>query len=694
MDIQRSLFDDLDNNNDVVEQKPKQAEQPTGDQARILELRDTLNRHNHNYYVLNQPTISDQEFDHLMRELQDLEAAHPEMADPLSPTQRVGSDLSHGFEQVIHERPMMSLGNSYSIEEVQDFLRRAKDGLGGEPVEIVGEMKYDGTSISVIYENGRLVRAVTRGDGVRGDDVTANVITIRSLPLQLPQGMDYPARFEVRGEILLPWAQFERLNQERAFNEEPLFANPRNAAAGTLKLQNSAEVARRGLDAYFYFLLGDNLPYTTHTQAMDAIQSWGFKVAHTEVLESIDAVASFIERWDVQRKSLPVATDGLVFKLNSLRQWRNLGATAKSPRWAIAYKFAPERECTKLKWVSYEVGRTGVITPVANLEPVLLSGTIVKRASLHNEDIIRQLDIHDGDMVYVEKGGEIIPKIVGVDTKQREPGAQPIQFVSHCPVCGTPLKRIEGEAAWVCPNKWECPPQITGRIEHFVARHAMNIDGIGEEVAVQLHESGLVNDIADLYDLTQEKLVSLDRFQLKSAQRIMRGIEQSRQVPFERVIYALSINFVGETIAKVLARHVHNIDTLMSMSADELAAIPEIGPKIAQSIVEYFAVESNRDIVERLRWAGLQMALSQEELASRTTKLEGKKIVISGVFQHHSREEYKAMIEQNGGKNVGSISKATSFVLAGDNMGPAKLEKAQKLGIDIISEDQFLEMIK
>lgn len=694
MDIQRSLFDDLDNNNEVVEQKPKQAEQPTGDQARILELRDTLNRHNHNYYVLNQPTISDQEFDHLMRELQDLEAAHPEMADPLSPTQRVGSDLSHGFEQVIHERPMMSLGNSYSIEEVQDFLRRAKDGLGGEPVEIVGEMKYDGTSISVIYENGRLVRAVTRGDGVRGDDVTANVITIRSLPLQLPQGMDYPARFEVRGEILLPWAQFERLNQERAFNEDPLFANPRNAAAGTLKLQNSAEVARRGLDAYFYFLLGDNLPFTTHTQAMDAIQSWGFKVAHTEVLESIDAVASFIERWDVQRKSLPVATDGLVFKLNSLRQWRNLGATAKSPRWAIAYKFAPERECTKLKWVSYEVGRTGVITPVANLEPVLLSGTIVKRASLHNEDIIRQLDIHDGDMVYVEKGGEIIPKIVGVDTKQREPGAQPIQFVSHCPVCGTPLKRIEGEAAWVCPNKWECPPQITGRIEHFVARHAMNIDGIGEEVAVQLHESGLVNDIADLYDLTQEKLVSLDRFQLKSAQRIMRGIEQSRQVPFERVIYALSINFVGETIAKVLARHVHNIDTLMSMSADELAAIPEIGPKIAQSIVEYFAVESNRDIVERLRWAGLQMALSQEELASRTTKLEGKKIVISGVFQHHSREEYKAMIEQNGGKNVGSISKATSFVLAGDNMGPAKLEKAQKLGIDIISEDQFLEMIK
>ena len=695
MDIQRSLFDDFEIDN-TSEKQPQQPEpkQLTGDEARIMELREMLNRHNHSYYVLNQPTISDQEFDRLMRELQDLEAAHPEMADPLSPTQRVGSDLSQGFKQVLHERPMMSLGNSYSIEEVQDFLRRAKDGLGGEPVEIVGEMKYDGTSISVIYENGRLVRAVTRGDGVRGDDVTANVITIRSIPLQLPQGVDCPSRFEVRGEILLPWTSFERLNKERAFNEEPLFANPRNAAAGTLKLQNSAEVARRGLDAYFYFLLGDNLPYSTHTEAMDAIKSWGFKVAHTETLESIDAVTDFIERWDVERKSLPVATDGLVFKLNSLRQWRNLGATAKSPRWAIAYKFAPERECTKLKSVSYEVGRTGVITPVANLEPVLLSGTIVKRASLHNEDIIRQLDIHDGDMVYVEKGGEIIPKIVGVDTKQREPDAQPIKFVTHCPVCGTPLQRVEGEAAWVCPNKWECKPQITGRIEHFVSRHAMNIDGIGEEVAVQLHESGLVNNIADLYDLTVDKLVNLDRFQLKSAQRIMRGIEQSRQVPFERVIYALSINFVGETIAKVLARNVHNIDRLMEMSAEELAAIPEIGPKIAQSIVEYFAVESNRNIVERLRWAGLQMALSEEELASRTTKLEGKKIVISGVFQHHSREEYKAMIEQNGGKNVSSISKATSFILAGDNMGPAKLEKAQKLGIDIINEDQFLEMIK
>ena len=464
MDIQRSLFDDFENNDNVVEPKPVKKVQLTGDEARIIELRETLNRHNHNYYVLNQPTISDQEFDRMMRELQDLEAAHPEMADPLSPTQRVGSDLSQGFEQVVHERPMMSLGNSYSIEEVQDFLRRAKDGLGGEPVEIVGEMKYDGTSISLTYENGRLVRAVTRGDGVRGDDVTANVITIRSVPLQLPQGMEYPKRFEVRGEILLPWASFERLNKERAFNEEPLFANPRNAAAGTLKLLNSAEVARRGLDAYFYFLLCDNLPCRTHTEAMAALRAWGFKTAQTQVLESIDAVSSFIGFWDKERKALPVATDGLVFKLNDMRQWHRLGATAKSPRWAIAYKFAPERECTKLKFVSYEVGRTGVITPVANLEPVLLSGTIVKRASLHNEDIIRQFDIHDGDMLYVEKGGEIIPKIVGVDIKQREPQAKPLVFVTHCPVCGSKLQRVEGEAAWVCPNKWGCQPQITGRI--------------------------------------------------------------------------------------------------------------------------------------------------------------------------------------------------------------------------------------
>lgn len=673
-------------------------------EAKIKQLRDELNRHNYNYYVLNQPTIGDMEFDFKMHELEDLEKAHPEFADPLSPTQRVGSDISLGFKQVLHERPMQSLGNSYSIEEVQDFLRRAKDGLGGEPVQIVGEMKYDGTSISCTYEHGRLVRAVTRGDGVRGDDVTANVITIKSVPLQLQPG-DWPDKFEVRGEILLPWASFERLNKEREFNEEPLFANPRNAAAGTLKMQNSAEVARRGLDAYFYFLLGDQLEasapglfsendFSTHTGRMEALKKWGFKVAEHSVLDSIDAVKDFIDQWDVQRKNLPVATDGLVFKLNSIRQWLNLGSTAKSPRWAIAYKFAPERECSPLQFISFEVGRTGVITPVANLDPVLLSGTIVKRASLHNEDIIRQLDIHEGDYLYVEKGGEIIPKIVGVDLKRRKADSRPIEFVRTCPVCGTPLTRIEGEAAWVCPNKYGCKPQITGRIEHFVARHAMNIDGIGEEVAVQLHESGLVHNIADIYSLTGNDLMRLEHFQHKASDRILSGIRKSLEVPFERVLFAIGIPYVGETTAKVLARNVHTIDRLMAMNAEELASIPEIGPKIAESIVGYFAAEGNREIIERLREAGVQLCLSEAELANRTDKLAGKKIVISGVFAKHSREEYKAMIEQNGGKNVSSISSATSYVFAGENMGPAKLEKARKLGIPIIGEDEFLAMLE
>lgn len=672
-------------------------------EAKIKQLRDELNRHNYNYYVLNQPTIGDMEFDFKMHELEDLEKAHPEFADPLSPTQRVGSDISQGFKQVLHERPMQSLGNSYSIEEVQDFLRRAKDGLGGEPVQIVGEMKYDGTSISCTYEHGCLVRAVTRGDGVRGDDVTANVITIKSVPLQLQPG-DWPDKFEVRGEILLPWASFERLNKEREFNEEPLFANPRNAAAGTLKMQNSAEVARRGLDAYFYFLLGDQLEasapglfnendFSTHTGRMEALKKWGFKVAEHSVLDSIDAVKDFIDQWDVQRKNLPVATDGLVFKLNSIRQWLNLGSTAKSPRWAIAYKFAPERECSPLQFISFEVGRTGVITPVANLDPVLLSGTIVKRASLHNEDIIRQLDIHEGDYLYVEKGGEIIPKIVGVDLKRRKADSRPIEFVRTCPVCGTPLTRIEGEAAWVCPNKYGCKPQITGRIEHFVARHAMNIDGIGEEVAVQLFDSGMVKNVADLYSLTGNRLLCLEHFQQKAASRILNGIRKSLEVPFERVLFAIGIPFVGETTAKVLARNVHTIDRLMQMTALELSSIPEIGPKIADSIVDFFANPDNVTIIERLREAGVQLCLSEEELANRTNLLEGKKIVISGVFARHSREEYKAMIEQNGGKNVSSISAATSYVLAGDNMGPAKLEKARKLSIPIINEEEFLAML-
>ena len=664
-------------------------------EQRILELRKEINEYNHQYYVLNAPTISDKEFDDKLRELQDLEETYPQFFDAYSPTQRVGSDLTQGFKQVKHIHPMISLSNSYSVEEVAEFLTRAENGLQGEKCEIVGEMKFDGTSISLIYEHGRLIRAVTRGDGEKGDDVTANVITIKSIPLQLPADCNYPDSFEIRGEILLPWKQFEDLNQERAFNEEPLFANPRNAAAGTLKLQNSAEVARRNLDAYFYYLLGENLPCDTHYENMQEAKKWGFKVAPImDILPSLDAVRDFISHWDIERKKLPVATDGLVFKINNLRQQLNLGSTAKSPRWAVAFKFQAERACTPLRFVSFEVGRTGVVTPVANLEPVLLSGTIVKRASLHNEDIIRSLDIHEGDKLYVEKGGEIIPKIVGVELSARIEGSKPLEFVRTCPVCGTPLKRIEGEAAWFCPNKNECRPQITGKIQHFVGRHMMNIDGIGEEVTEQLYAAGLVKNIADLYELTEEKLITLERFKERSAQRIIKGIEDSKNVPFERVIFALSIPFVGETTAKVLADAAHNIDNLMAMNETELSSINEIGDKIATSIVEYFAIDSNRETIERLRVAGLQMSVSEEELQNKTDKLAGKSIVISGTFAHHSRDEYKKMITMNGGKNVGSISSKTDFVFAGENMGPAKLEKAQKLGIPIINEEQFLKMIE
>ena len=664
-------------------------------EQRIIELRKEINEYNHQYYVLNAPTVSDKEFDDKLRELQDLEETYPQFFDAYSPTQRVGSDLTQGFKQVKHIRPMISLSNSYSVEEVAEFLTRAENGLQGEKCEIIGEMKFDGTSISLIYEHGRLVRAVTRGDGEHGDDVTSNVLTIKSIPLQLPENGDYPDAFEIRGEILLPWKQFEALNKERAFNEEQLFANPRNAAAGTLKLQNSAEVARRGLDAYFYYMLGDNLPCNTHYDNMQRAKEWGFKVAPVmQILPSIDAVRDFISYWDIERKNLPVATDGLVFKINDLRQQLNLGSTAKSPRWAVAFKFQAERACTPLKFVSFEVGRTGVVTPVANLEPVLLSGTIVKRASLHNEDIIRSLDIHDGDKLYVEKGGEIIPKIVGVDLDSRIPDSAPVKFVTRCPVCGAELRRIDGEAAWFCPNKYECTPQITGKIEHFVGRHMMNIDGIGEEVAQLLYTSGLVKNIADLYDLTEEKLMTLDRFKEKSARRIINGIEDSKKVPFERVIFALSIPFVGETTAKVLAGAAHNIDTLMAMNELQLSSIGEIGDKIARSIVDFFSLDFNRTIIERLRLAGVQMEISEEELQNKTDKLAGKSIVISGTFAHHSRDEYKKMISQNGGKNVSSISAKTDFVFAGENMGPAKLEKAQKLGIPIINEDEFLKMIE
>lgn len=666
----------------------------TADQQRILQLRSELNHHNHAYYVLNAPEISDREFDMLLKELERLEAENPDMADPLSPTQRVGSDLSGAFEQTEHIFPMLSLGNTYSIADVDDWFDRVRSGLGGEEFTIVGEMKFDGTSISLIYEHGRLVRAVTRGDGERGDIVTENVKTIRSIPLQL-QGEGWPDFFEIRGEILMPWSAFERLNREREFNEEPLFANPRNAASGTLKTQNSREVARRGLDAYFYYLLGPELPFDNHFDNMMAARSWGFKVSDIMTrLHSLKEVDDFITHWDEARRSLPVATDGLVFKVDSLRQQLNLGYTAKSPRWAMAYKFAAERALTRLRFVSFEVGRMGIVTPVANLEPVLLSGTIVKRASLHNEDIIKGLGIHEGDMLYVEKGGEIIPKITGVDASQRQPGAKPIEFVSHCPACGAPLVRIEGEAAWQCPDKFNCPPQIAGRVEHFVGRKMMNIEGIGEETAQQLYDAGLVRNIADLYDLQPSQLERLEGFGRRSAERAVESIRATTSVPYDRVIYALSIPYVGDTVAKKVARAFPDIDTLMAASAAELAATKDIGPRIAESIVDYFGNPINRSIVERLRAAGLQMRQSEEANEGRTDMLQGKSFVISGVFALHSRDEYKAMIELNGGKNVGSISKKTDYVLAGDNMGPAKREKAASLGIPIIDEQQFLAMLQ
>ena len=663
-------------------------------EAEIYRLREELDKHNYNYYVLNSPTISDEEYDKMMRRLQELEAEHVELFDPLSPTQRVGSDLTAGFVQVAHERPMLSLSNTYSIEEVEDFLRRTKEQLGGDSLEIVGEMKFDGTSISLIYEHGALVQAVTRGDGVRGDDVTVNVKTIRSIPLRLHDN-DYPDHFEVRGEIVMPWKSFDALNKEREYNEEPLLANPRNAAAGTLKTLNPAEVARRGLDAYFYYLLCDGNAYATHYECLQALKKWGFKVSETtRLLSDISEAKQFIDYWAEARKKLEVATDGLVFKVNDLRQQRYLGATAKSPRWAIAYKFQAERALTKLRHVSFETGRTGVITPVANLEPVLLSGTIVKRASLHNEDIIRQLDIYDDDYLYVEKGGEIIPKIVGVEKSRRKLGGKPVEFVKNCPVCGTPLVKNEGEAAWVCPNRDGCRPQITGRIEHFVGRRMMNIDGIGEETVEQLYDAGLVTNIADLYDLTENALMTVGRIGELTSRRIMRGIEASKNVPFERVVYALSIPNVGETVAKKIAFAVGSMDHLMHSSVEDLTTIDEIGQVIAESVVAYFGDARNVEIVQRLRDAGLQMEVSADVEIGKTDKLSGKTIVISGVFEHYSRDEYKSLIERNGGKNAGSISRKTDFVLAGANMGPAKLEKAKALGVPILNEADFLKMIE
>lgn len=660
---------------------------------RIDFLRQEINRHNHNYYVLSSPEISDYEFDHLLKELEKLETDFPEFQDDLSPTQRVGSDLTKGFEHVVHARPMMSLANSYSIEEVDEWFERVKKALAGEEFSVVGELKFDGTSISITYRNGRMVRAVTRGDGTQGDDVTANVKTIRSIPLQLLPG-DWPEEFEIRGEILMPWEVFEKLNAERAYNEEPLFANPRNAASGTLKMQDPRIVASRHLDARFYYLLSDSLPYDNHYDNMEAARRWGFKVSkYMTLLHGLNQVDEFINYWDEERKHLPVATDGLVFKVNSLRQQLNLGYTAKSPRWAIAFKFNPERACTRLRFVSFETGRMGIVTPVANLEPVLLSGTIVKRASLHNDDIIQELDIHQGDYLYVEKGGEIIPKITGVEVSRREPDAHKIVFVKKCPECGTPLERIYGEAAWCCPNHYGCRPQLTGKIEHFCARRMMNIDGIGEETAELLFDSGMVESIADIYELSVEKLATLERIGQKSAEKIMAGIEASKSVPFERVVYALSIPNVGETTAKRLATAVKSMSNMQSMTIEELTAIQDIGPVIGKCIYDFLRDQVNVDNINRLTEAGVQMQLSADKLEPAGDALAGKTIVISGTFAHHSRDEYKDMIERHGGKNAGSISKKTSFVLAGENMGPAKFEKCNQLGIPLISEDEFLKML-
>ena len=663
-------------------------------QERIAYLSRTLEEHNHNYYVLNSPTIGDREFDMLMQELQQLEEQYPEYAQPNSPTQRVGSDINHAFVQVAHTYPMLSLGNTYSIEEVAAFYERVKQGLGDAPFDIVGELKFDGTSISLTYKNGQLLRAVTRGDGTMGDDVTRNTRTIRSIPLVL-KGNDYPDFFEIRGEVLMPWATFERLNEERERQEEPLFANPRNAAAGTLKLQNPSTVAARGLDAYLYYMLGDNLPTDNHYDNLQKAREWGFKVSDTmRVLHSIEEIKKFIDYWDVERRNLPVATDGIVLKVASIEQQEELGYTAKSPRWAIAYKFQAEEAITRLNSVSFQVGRTGTVTPVANLDPVQLSGTVVRRASLHNADIIRSLDLHIGDMVHVEKGGEIIPKITAVDTDQRPADSTPVEFVRNCPECGTPLVREEGEAAWFCPNSNHCAPQIKGRIEHYIARKAMDIDSLGPETIAQFFERGMINNVADLYTLTVDDVATLKQQGRKWAQNIINSIARSCDVPYHRVLFALGIRFVGETVAKRLASAFPSMEQLRDATIEQLTAVPEIGERIAQSVVEYMNDLDNLLLIERLAQYGVQMkAVDMPETQLRSNVLDGAAVVISGTFEHHSRDEYKTLIEQHGGRNVSSVSSATQYLLAGANMGPAKLEKATRLGIKIISEAEFLQMI-
>ena len=657
-----------------------------------MQLRQELHEHNYRYYVENAPVISDQDFDMMMRELQELEARHPEMHDDNSPSQRVGSDISSEFKQVAHRYPMLSLSNTYNRQEVAEWYESVRKGLHGADFEVCCEMKYDGLSISLTYENGRLVRGVTRGDGVQGDDVTANVRTIRCIPLVLT-GEGYPEDFEIRGEILMPWSVFENLNAEREKAEETLFANPRNAASGTLKSQSSALVASRRLDAYLYYILGAELPSDSHYDNLETARQWGFKISEGMLkAKTLDEIYAFIDKWDTERKNLPVATDGIVLKVNSLAQQRQLGYTAKSPRWAIAYKFKAERERTSLVDVTFQVGRTGAVTPVANMEPVQLAGTVVRRATLNNEDFIRSFDLHIGDYVYVEKGGEIIPKIVGVDVESRDKDAKPVTFAAVCPECGTPLVRYEGEAAHYCPNDASCPPQIKGRIEHFISRKAMNIDSLGPETVDEYYRRRLIRNVADLYDISVQD-INGDGSRERSARKIVDGIQASLSVPFERVVFALGIRLVGETSAKILARHFKNIDALMTATLDQLTQIDGIGEVMAKSVISYFHTPENVEIVERLRAYGLQMSLSEEQMSSATNILAGKSIVISGVFQKHSRDEYKAMIEQNGGKNTGSISAKTTMVLAGENMGPAKLQKAEKLGVKIINEDEFLEMI-
>ena len=663
---------------------------------RIIQLRNELHQHNHNYYVLNSPTISDQEFDRLLRELQDLEHAHPEAFDPNSPTQRVGSDLNNEFQTVLHRRPMLSLSNTYNRQEVQEFYERISEGLQGAPFQICCELKFDGLSISLHYREGKLYQAVTRGDGVQGDDVTQNIRTIQSIPLQLAQGADYPDEFEIRGEVLMPWASFDRLNEQRALAEEPLFANPRNAASGTLKSKDSRVVAQRGLDAYLYYLLGDDIPGDGHFQNLQAARSWGFKVSeHLKLADNLQEVFDFIDYWDTERRNLPVATDGIVLKVNSLQQQKSLGMTAKSPRWAIAYKFQAEQACTTLRDVIYQVGRTGAVTPVAVMDPVQLAGTTVRRATLHNADVIQSLDLHMGDQVLVEKGGEIIPKIVAVapESLSAERGL-PVRFVDNCPACGTPLIRIPGEAAHYCPNDASCPPLIMGRIEHFISRKAMNIQSLGPETVDEYFNQGLIHDAADLYTLTEEQLLNETASNRKSAQKILQSIQESRNVPFERVLYAIGIRFVGEIAARTLARHFGHIDALASATAESITEINGIGTVIAQSVIRFFSEPKNQAFVQRLKEAGLQMQISEEQANAQSNLLQGQSVVISGVFKHHSRDEYKAIIEQHGGRNVGSISAKTSFILAGENMGPSKLEKANKLGIRIMNEDEFLEMLE